>query len=354
MTMLQPGQPVGSPALPSANQTNPAKRRPLRPLDRVEVSFVADFNRRYPGETLHFFCRVQVHVAVENAILEILVPAGLTLQTTNTLPGLGAENIQVRQVGDNRYLQWSFPSSVEAGSQFECEIITQVALATQDITLDSYALFTAQRAGQTERISDRESLDIAVSARGSYIRYLPALYVRDALMGRLLMLFESFWAPISQQITHIDKYFDPTVAPPEFLTWLSSWLDLALDENWPDDRRRELIRSARRLYAKRGTRVGLQEYLEIYTGGDVQIIEHKAQNARIGRPLILGQGMALGRENSPHTFAVVLRLPRAHVEAQGEAYWQSMVQKLIDKEKPAHTSYTLQIDYLQPEERATP
>ncbi|MEZ4832356.1 MAG: phage tail protein [Caldilineaceae bacterium] len=317
------------------------RRRSPRPVQRVVVSYAADAYRRYPGEVLRFFCRVEVREALSAFSLEVAVPAGLSLDETKQVTGPDDVDLSVRAVADSLYVVWERSRTTDAGAVFEFSLTTTIAHREQDWTLESGAVFTARSVAHGDRFSDGEWIDIPVSAKGAYLRYLPALYTRDDLMGRLLMLFESFWAPVSAQIGQIEKYFDPSTAPPDMLPWLASWLDLVLDERWPEAQRRDLLKSARRLYEKRGTRVGLQEYLRIYTGGDVQIVEHKAENLRLGRAAVMGDSRALGTANRPHTFTVTVRLP-AH--ADSDVDWERVVTQIVDAEKPAHTSYTLRIE----------
>ena len=200
-----------------------------------------------------------------------------------------------------------------------------------------------------EPYAAEETAAIAVSAKGRYLKYLPALYQDDELMARFLMLFESFWAPIEGQIDHLAFYFDPRMTPSDFLPWLASWLDLELDERWPEERRRQLIRSAVSLYRKRGTRRGLEEFLEIYTGERPQIVEHRARNFFLGADGLLGPGSALGRDNVAHTFTVTVRLPPAPGEdeeerTRHERERRRIIRAIIEAEKPAHTGYELRVE----------
>lgn len=323
---------------------NVPSRRPPRPAHRVQVSYAADAYRRYPGEDLRFFCRVEVREALSAFSLEVALPVGLSLGEAEQVAGPSNLGISVRSVADSLYVVWERTEQIEAGVTFEFVIDTSVAFRKQDWTIESGAVLTARSAIHDDRFSDGEWLEIPVASKGAYLRYLPALYTRDDLMGRLLMLFESMWSPVSKQIGQIEMYFDPSTAPPDFLPWLASWLDLVLDARWPEDRRRALLKAARRLYEKRGTRVGLQEYLQIYSGGDVQIVEHKADNLRLGRSAAFGDSRALGTQNRPHTFTVTVRLP---AEADSEFDWAHVLSKIVDAEKPAHTSYTLQIEPFQ-------
>src|SRR5262249_20365856 len=68
------------------------------------------------------------------------------------------------------------------------------------------------------------------------------------VMARFLMLFESFWAPIEGQIDNLPLYFDPAFTPLKLLPWLASWVDLTLDDHWPEAKRRQLLRAAVSLY----------------------------------------------------------------------------------------------------------
>ena len=141
-------------------------------------------------------------------------------------------------------------------------------------------------------------------------------------MDRFLLIFESILAPLEQLVDHIPLVLDPRTMPADLLPWVASWLDLTLNENWPESRRRDLIRSASELYRWRGTHQGLCHYLEIYAGvcPDLDDILDEA-----------------------HTFRVTLRVPA------DQTVDEELVRAIIDAEKPAHTHYELIIES-QPDE----
>ena len=146
----------------------------------------------------------------------------------------------------------------------------------------------------------------------------------------------------------IPAYFDPGLAPPQFLPWLASWLNLTLDENWPEFKRRRLLCSAASLFRRRGTKAALQEYLEIYTGVHAQIIEYRAVDLRLGAGARLRSRVALGRGNVPGVFNVQLSLPAIDAKDSArkerlEAERLHVIKSIIEAEKPAHTSYRLDI-----------
>ena len=150
-----------------------------------------------------------------------------------------------------------------------------------------------------------------------WLRLLPGLYHDDPFVGGLLQLFESMWAPLDRQLAQLHAHFDPRLTPPEYLPWLATWVDLVLDENWPTDRRRLLVRHATDLYLRRGTAGALRDYLAIYAGHTPEIDESAEQ---------------------PHHFTVTFRLP------DPDALDRSRVRRIIEESKPAHTSYTLRVE----------
>lgn len=187
----------------------------------------------------------------------------------------------------------------------------------------------------TGAVIDEEVKLIEDKGPSKYLKYLPAIFSEDEFMGRFLKIFEGILTPIEEVIEHIHLYFDPKIAPEGLLQWLASWVNLVLDEGWPLEKRRKLIASAVELYQLRGTRKGLTEYLEIYTGVTPVITEHMA-GFKLGEMSQLGWSTILG-EGQDHCFTVALELD--------ESSWVDLerVRAIIDSEKPAHTAYHLHI-----------
>jgi len=336
--------------------------------DRIEqnsvpltVSHVADYYRRYPGEPVTFYTWLDVERTLPGLSVEITLPAELALEAYraplrygDVLPSMRSIQGETgRAGGEIMHLVWNIAGELPPG-RYAYLVAARVEPTDRDLILKSRAVVTSV-AADGEKISAQETVTVAVSAKGRYIKHLPGLFHKDELMGRFLMLFESFWGPIEAQIDNLPFYFDPRMTPPDFLPWLASWLNLVLNERWPEERRRLLLRSAASLYRKRGTKQGLQTYLEIFAGEKAQIVEHRAYNLRLGPEARLGAGVALGTINVPHTFTVTLHLPPIsstqgeEESARQELERRRMIEAIIEAEKPAHTSYTLRIETGQEE-----
>lgn len=171
----------------------------------------------------------------------------------------------------------------------------------------------------------------------NYLQYLPAFYREDDFAGRFLSIFEDILKPIEGIVDNLAFYFDPGTTPQSFLPWLASWVGLVLNERWPEARRRQLIKSVVELYRWRGTKRGLSEYLRIYTGIMPRIIEH-APATQLETNTNPGTTKMRGPEEQAHCFAVILEVPDVStIDAD-------VVRSIIESEKPAHTTYILQIN----------
>ncbi|MBN1643169.1 MAG: FHA domain-containing protein [Anaerolineae bacterium] len=152
--------------------------------------------------------------------------------------------------------------------------------------------------------------------RSRWLQYLPYIYSEHPFLGRYLLLFEDLFGPMDQAIAHFYLYLDPRTAPESFLSVLAGWLGLVLDDRWPAERRRAILRSAVEMYDYRGTKKGMIQLLEASTGGRVTIEENS-------------QG--------PHSFRVTI------TTGDEGLVDEAIVRYLIDTNKPAHTVYQLEI-----------
>lgn len=92
---------------------------------------------------------------------------------------------------------------------------------------------------------------------------LPAIYQEGDFGLRFVGALETLLDPILAMLDSLDAHITPELAPTNVLALLAAWLGVELDEQWPEDRQRELVRSASELWRWRGTREGLERELRI-------------------------------------------------------------------------------------------
>ena len=210
--------------------------------------------------------------------------------------------------------------------------------------------------------------------RISYLHYLPAIYQEDPIskefLERFLSIFETAADNLENTISHMYKYFDPDIVPQDFINWLASWLNIALEEDWKEEKKRQFIQEAYSLYKQKGTPSGIEKLIEIYTGKKPVLLEHSQiekpiilnENGtfRLGvntllvelpiRGFILGDEAILGRVafwelvRSPedpflltaYRFTIILDLS----DEEKNLYEKQLI-RILDEVKPAHTVYDL-------------
>lgn len=183
------------------------------------------------------------------------------------------------------------------------------------------------------------------------LEYLPAIYQEDPFLGQFLLAFEKVllgcadevdlgYRGLEEEVAGLAELFDPQKTPEEFLAWLAGWTAFTLRADLDAAKQREFLAQIIRLYRWRGTKQNLQELLKIFTVGLPTVTETAAAEFQIGTHATIGQDTYLGG-GPPHFFRVVIRLPRATPEAQERQ--MGIARALIELEKPAHTSYELEV-----------
>lgn len=211
--------------------------------------------------------------------------------------------------------------------------------------------------------------------RLSYMSYLPAIYQEEPLskdfLERFLAIFETVFSGLEDKICNIAKFFNPATTPPGFLNWLASWLNLALDEAWPEEKKRTLVQEAATLYKMKGTPSGISRLIELYIGKAPVITEH----FKMGKPAVLGgkfqlagnsivvrtpvRGFRLGSDAIlgqttlwdkvqapedpflPQAFHFTILLDMSPTEFK---QIQPGLVRVVDDAKPAHTTYHFRLN----------
>lgn len=219
--------------------------------------------------------------------------------------------------------------------------------------------------------------------RASSLRFLPAVYSEEPVsrdfLGRFLSIFDTVRETVSDRIADLESYFDPASAPAEspsprvtdFLSWLASWIGLALERHWPESKRRMLLRNAHRLYALRGTPEGLRLHIELYTGRSPRILEHfrlrrwaflgdsrlgdctalfgsaivqrlqLGVNDRIGRFVLTDVGDPL--RDPFHVYAHKFTVVVPALRGQDVELQRRTLERIIEMARPAHAQGDLQV-----------
>lgn len=106
------------------------------------------------------------------------------------------------------------------------------------------------------------------------IRRLPGLYQDEPFVQRFLSAFDDVLAPVMLLLDGgFEAHLDPMLVPPDFVSWLGGWVGLVMEEEWPEDRRRNLIANAVDLFRWRGTVRGLAEAVALFTDEIPEILE---------------------------------------------------------------------------------
>jgi phage tail-like protein len=169
----------------------------------------------------------------------------------------------------------------------------------------------------------------SLGPRYSLLEGLPALFHGDAFIVGLVGGFDEVLAPMQATVDDLDAYVDPHLCPPDFLEWLGGWMGLAVDRRWPIQRRRELVARAFDVYRWRGTRRGIEEAVELYTG-IVPDVEESGGVSTSPSPLGPFPG---SRERFVH---VRLHTSDATIDA-------AVVSRIVADVKPAHVPHRVEV-----------
>jgi len=225
--------------------------------------------------------------------------------------------------------------------------------------------------------AEAAQIELCVSDR-SAIDFLPSIYQRSDISGRnflrdFLWMFQHLMNQTREKLDNIHTYFDPLETPKKFLPWLGSWVAMVVDEDWSEEKKRNIIRKAVELYHLRGTVRGIRIYLKIFTGVepvilenhwpfdgiqitpysmDPEVLDEKGQPMDPTRPdydenkkaaahpewkgATIGEDMIeLPYIDKAHVFTVELPMLQEQIELD----MIKKIHRILDREKPAHTDY---------------
>ncbi|MFE0464831.1 phage tail protein [Kitasatospora sp. NPDC058965] len=92
---------------------------------------------------------------------------------------------------------------------------------------------------------------------------LPDVYAGEDFTQRFLGAFDDVLAPVFAVLDSMEAYWDPRLAPADFVEWLADWVAAPEPAEGPDQerRRRAAVADAVRTHRARGTLAGLADQL---------------------------------------------------------------------------------------------
>lgn len=175
----------------------------------------------------------------------------------------------------------------------------------------------------------RRSID-GLEPRYSLMGSVPGLYQDDDFFKDMVGGFDSVLAPIQAVVDDLEVYVDPATAPPDVLEWVGTWLGLTVNRRWPVHRRREFVARAMSVYLWRGTKRGIEEAVELYTGVRPKVTDSGGTSAS---PEPLGDLPGTAKRQ----VKVVVRTSDPSIDEQ-------LVDRIVADVKPAHVHHTVKVE----------
>ena len=153
---------------------------------------------------------------------------------------------------------------------------------------------------------------------------LPSVFLASAFSRHLITALDTVLAPLVATIDDLDAYVDPRYAPDDHVVWLASWLNVAVDSQWPAARVRRHLPDLVEALTARGTVRGLAAAVRACTGQEPSVRDGGgvSWSARPNGPLP-------GRSSS----TVIVELP---TPTEGEDELRSLLDAVLQDVKPAH------------------
>ncbi len=180
-----------------------------------------------------------------------------------------------------------------------------------------------------ERSANGHSPGVA-SEREYLRRGLPAIYQENDFGVRFVGALEPLLDPIVALLDSLPAHVDPDLAPEDMLALLAQWLGLEVDEAWPVERKRELVRRGDELARRHGTRAGLELTLKI------AFPQHPLRVEDSGTVTWAGKGSTAKGDKAGAGFVV-------YCDAPLDEHELGAVSRLIEQVKPVNVTYKLRV-----------
>lgn len=106
------------------------------------------------------------------------------------------------------------------------------------------------------------------------VSQLPVGMLGSDFFVRFVSIFQELAGTLMDGADQLEHVPDVTVTPTPMLAYLASWIDVqTVDASLPDEVQRVILRSSAKALALRGTKRGLERYLTMLSGGDVEVVD---------------------------------------------------------------------------------
>jgi phage tail-like protein len=350
-------------------RTAKVSRRP--PGDYAYLSDVVRIN--YPVRDARVYLNRHLGNPVSYRLVEARrgEPIG-RIRSVEVQPNAGGSNVMVsaaRQLPDGSAATWFTPAelvsvrvSILAGSDDDIPPLRSRDRIVMHVPVRSYLRYlpsifqgnaSTQRKDVTQ-VTDRERRQYGKASSST------ANPTDDSdQFGRFLLMFQHMMTTVTDRIDGISTLTDPTLADPDFLPWIASWVSFELDASLPLHQQRELVRRSIRLHRTRGTVAGVTEMIRVLTSAPVEVEERaKPQPCVLGTMTLAGgetvEARFLRNEPTAHYliretraktsfFVLTLESRERFRERFGERATAVLrrISQIVTQEKPANITFTI-------------
>lgn len=183
-------------------------------------------------------------------------------------------------------------------------------------------------------IEEKEGEVWLTIASRNIIQFLPSMYQKGDFLKRFLWIIQHIQNDASLKLDAINEYFNPWLAPAEFIDWVASWFNLDIGSIDDDFKRRQLLANAIKLYRWRGTAYGMEKLLEATTGICPEIHENEFTGEHYyfegERPV---DQIILDIDTKGTFFEVYFPVQAEEIRSDVKSF----IHRIVQREKPAHT-----------------
>ncbi|HEY1704260.1 MAG TPA: phage tail protein [Trebonia sp.] len=159
---------------------------------------------------------------------------------------------------------------------------------------------------------------------------LPSVYAEDEMALRFTAGLDDLLAPLLTVLDCLPAYFDPDLAPADFVAWLGGWVGAEVSGDEPEGILRRMVAGTAAAHRRRGTAQGVSEVIRLAFGIQPEVIE---SGGATWSPRPRGEFPG----NPAPGLTVRLRVPRMGFVDQDR------VERLVAAVKPAHIPCVVEI-----------